>query len=354
MSKKEWSANELEVETLPKGISYGNILLFSNATGKRIGVPIIALRGTIDGPVVGITAAIHGNELNGLSVTHKLVTHIDISTLRGTIILVPVLNIPGYEANSRTFSDGVDLNRIMPGARKGTPSEIYAYRLLHRIIKKFDCLLDLHTASFGRINSHYIRADMSNPLIASLAKLLDPQIIVHTTLPKKSMRNAAINLGVPALTVELGNPQRFQSNMISRGIRGILNVLHYFNMIPNNYVEPEKAAILCKRSFWYRVERGGILEVYPELTEIVEKGEIVATLFDLHGREIKKFLMPERGIIVGKSVNPVATTGARILHIGILGEVQLVEDGQEFEIEDDALDEDADFFDIYSHDNEDI
>jgi uncharacterized protein len=349
--RKEWTSNELIIQSIPEGISYGRILLFSSATARRVGIPIISLKGRKSGPVLGITAALHGDELNGLMVTQKIVKEIDLEVLRGIVILVPVLNIPGFEASKRLFIDDTDLNRIMPGKPKGTPSEIYAYRLFHYIITKFDMLLDLHTASFGRINSHYIRCDMSNPLISQVARILNPQIIVHTKLPKNSLRNAAITIGIPTLTIELGNPQRFQKDMILRGIEGITNVMKFIKMIPGRNVEPKREPYICEKSYWYRLERGGVLEVYPDLVQIVEKGEKIASLYDLHGRLLKEFYMPETGIIVGKSVNPVTTTGARILHIGIIGDVEWSETAKEFEIEDE-VEEIEDIFDPYLPNNQ--
>ena len=136
------------------------LVLTQNATGNETLVPTFVARASDDGSVVGITSAIHGNELNGIRVIHELLSEIGgegLALRRGTLIAVPILNVPGYLNNTRDFSDGVDLNRIMPGRADGNESELYAHRILERIVRHCDYLIDLHTANLGRVNTHYVR-----------------------------------------------------------------------------------------------------------------------------------------------------------------------------------------------------
>ena len=144
-------------------------------------MPVIIARGVEPGPVVGITAVVHGNELNGVPCIHRVITDIDVNTLKGTLVAVPCVNVPGYLRFSREFSDGKDLNRLFPGQASGTASQVYAYNFFEKIVKKLDFLIDLHTASFGRLNSYYVRSDMNDPMSAIMAKLQQPQIILHNS-----------------------------------------------------------------------------------------------------------------------------------------------------------------------------
>ena len=98
----------------------------------------------------------------------------------------------------------------------GNVSQVYAYRFFNRIVKHFDYLLDLHTASFGRINSYYIRADMANEIVRKMAFLQNAQIIVHNHPSDKTLRGTADQLGIPSITVEVGNPNVFQKWSFSR------------------------------------------------------------------------------------------------------------------------------------------
>jgi predicted deacylase len=128
------------------------------------------------GPTVGITAALHGNELNGIPLIHRLFREIKCSQLHGILVAVIVANTPGYLRQQREFVDGTDLNRVMPGKPNGTAAQVFSYQLMDRIVKKFDYLLDLHTASQGRLNSLYVRADMTNDIANRMAKLQNPQV----------------------------------------------------------------------------------------------------------------------------------------------------------------------------------
>jgi predicted deacylase len=124
---------------------------------------------------------VHGNELNGIPCIHRVIAEIDVHKLSGTIVAVPCVNVPGYLRFTREFSDGKDLNRLFPGQEFGTASQVYAYNLLTKVVNHFNYLIDLHTASFGRVNSYYVRADMNDPISAIMAKLQQPQIILHNS-----------------------------------------------------------------------------------------------------------------------------------------------------------------------------
>ena len=151
--------DDLKLSQLEKGKVHRILISLSdNPLGVSWKLPLIVIKGVEKGPVVGLTAALHGNELNGISTIFKLIESINVNKLKGTLVLVPICNVPGYLMNQRFFSDNVDLNRIMPGAPEGATSKIYAHHLTTKIISKFDYLLDLHTASHGRVNSLYIRA----------------------------------------------------------------------------------------------------------------------------------------------------------------------------------------------------
>ena len=165
-------------------------------------------QGAFEGPILGITSALHGNELNGIPLIFRLIRELDIGVLQGTVVAVPVVNGPGFLRHSRYFHDGQDLNRLFPGNPKGNCGQQYVYQFLEKIVKKFDYNVDLHTASFGRINSLYVRADMNNRVTNNMAMLQEAQIIVHNTAPDGSMRSAAMKLGIPSITVEIGDPSR--------------------------------------------------------------------------------------------------------------------------------------------------
>jgi predicted deacylase len=170
----------------------------TNALGVWTWVPVLVARGHAPGPVVAVTAAVHGNELNGIRIVQRLFHQLGSDGLRGTVFGVPIVNVPGYRDNRREFIDGHDLNRLMPGRENGNCAEVYAHRVLTRVVSQADYLIDLHTASAGRINSIYVRADMTDPVTARMARLQHAQIIVHNRGRDGTLRGA---VGVPAITV---------------------------------------------------------------------------------------------------------------------------------------------------------
>jgi glutathione synthetase len=310
---------ELNIEDAPKGaISRYWLEIVKDGMGVPVRIPVIIARGKTDGKTVGLTAALHGNELNGIPVIQRLFNELDVKQLRGTIVGIPILNVPSYLRKKRRFLDGTDLNHIMPGKPNGTVSQVYAWRVVNKIVKHFDYLLDLHTASNGRMNSYYIRADMSDEVVRRMALLQNAQIIIHNPPSDGTLRGTADELEIPAITLEVGNPNSFQKGMIRDGLTGIHNLLGFLKMTDSEVEEQSAETVLCKKSYWLYTDTGGLLTVHPVATQIVEKGEKIATLRNVFGDIIKEYKAPERGVIIGKSVSPVNQAGGRILHLGII------------------------------------
>jgi hypothetical protein len=310
---------EFNLEDTPKqSICQYWLRIISDGLGQPISIPVIVARGKSDFPILGITAALHGNELNGIPVIQRLFSEIDVKELNGVIVGIPVVNIPSYIRKQRRFNDGVDLNHIMPGKEDGSISQVYAFRLVDKIIKHFDYLLDLHTASQGRINSYYIRADMKHPVTRKMTLMQNAQLIVHNPPSDGTLRGAAEEMNIPVITLEVGNPNTFQKTMIKSGVEGIHNVLSYLEMTDDKIVEPETPPIICKSSYWIYTKKGGLLTVHSKLLEQLKKGDLIATSRDVFGNIIEEYHAPEDGVVIGKSVAPVNQSGGRILHLGIL------------------------------------
>ncbi len=231
---------------------------------------------------------------------------------------IPIMNVPGYLSMQRRFNDGVDLNRIMPGKPNGNKSQIYAYRLIDRIISKLDYLLDLHTASFGRVNSYYIRANIDDKETETLALLQNAQIILNSPAPDSTVRGTACELGAKAITLEVGDPNLFQKGHIRSGLTGIINTLIHLGMTDDEIEYPDEPPIICEHSYWIYTDKGGILQVLPKVAQVVAKGEKIAILRNVFGDTIKEFQAPEDGVVIGKHVQPEALTGTRIVHLGII------------------------------------
>lgn len=298
-------------------ISRGWIHIVNDGIGRPIKIPILVARGAQEGPMLGLSAAVHGNELNGIPVIQKLFNKLDPATLRGTIVGVLVMNVPGVLQGVRAFNDKVDLNRIAPGSPTGNMSEVYIHRLLERIIYHFDYLIDLHTASFGRRNSYYIRADMSDEVTSRMAKLQGPELILNNPPRGASVRGCAAERGIKSITVELRDPNLFQYSVIDDAVGGIQNVCYDLGLLAGDPTCPVEEVTLCEDSSWCHTNEGGILEVQPQLLDEVKEGERIATVRSIFGDITREFYAPSNGVVIGKSVNPINQTGSRILHLGL-------------------------------------
>ncbi len=313
--------DQLDISELPNGRTTRLLVsLVHDGIGRATRIPVIVIKGNRAGPVFGVTAALHGNELNGIPVIHKLVENIQASAIRGAIVAMPVLNVPGLVRREREFRDGTDLNHIMPGIADGNEPNAYAYRLTSRLMGCLDYLADLHTASFGRVNTLYVRADLDDPLTARMAMSQRPTIILHNPPADHTLRGYVSSVGKPSITVEIGDPHVFQPQKIRRTLGGLRALFSQMKMLPKRPLKKGPAPILCAKSRWLYTDRGGLLQVIPELAQVVEEGELIARQVDIFGDLVREYRAPNRGVVIGKSIDPVSPTGSRIVHLGQLAE----------------------------------
>nr|WP_299387619.1 succinylglutamate desuccinylase/aspartoacylase family protein [Allomuricauda sp.] len=301
----------------------------TNTYGQPILVPVIVVQGNLPGPTLGLTAAIHGNELNGIPIIHQIVESIDTTVLKGRIIAIPGLNAISLQNHKRRFIDEEDLNRNFPGKENGNRSQQYSYKIKERVLPEFNFLIDMHTASFGRLNTMYVRADTSNDTMRKMAELQGADIIVHgkgmpsfgsISKSNRTLRAEAQLLGIPSITVEYGNPQVFQKDIIYRGVKGIFNTLKWLKMYDGAIEKSSNITTFCEKSYWIYMDEGGFLDVVVELNQMVDKGDKIAEVRNAFGALTKEYFAPEDGIIIGKSSNPTNMSGGRIVHLGIMTE----------------------------------
>lgn len=310
---------ELSLSSLKRGqIHHIQLHIPGSSMGTPWRVPLIVARGIHKGPVLGITAAVHGNELNGLSTIFQLFKKMDPSQLAGTLIAVPISNVPGYIAGQRYFPDGQDLNRRMPGKLNAKmPSDVYNYFFTSKIIKHFNYLLDLHTASVGKINSLYIRADLEDPVCSQLAYWQNPHIIVQKYDENGTLRAWANSQKIPSVTVEIGNPNTFQQDLIDDCLDGIINTLAGLKMINKEVRDYTGNSHICSSSHWIYSPDGGILDVPAKLAENVKKDQIIANIYDVFGSLKSVVKADTDGVVIGKTISPNCIAGSRIVHLGV-------------------------------------
>ena len=200
------------------------------------------------------------------------------------------------------------MNRICPGKRSGNTSQQFMYYFLKRVVSRFDCLIDLHTASFGRLNSLYVRADLNDKDTYRVAMQQNSEIVVHNTGPDGSLRGAATDMKIPAITVEIGQPQLFHATFIERVVLGITATLHTYGIVTTADPAVESAdfkdPVVCTKSFWIFTPTGGVLYVLPRCGDWVRKGSVLANIHNIFGQRIARVTAPATGVIVGRNANP--------------------------------------------------
>ncbi|XXQ38004.1 Peptidase M14 carboxypeptidase A domain-containing protein [Plasmodiophora brassicae] len=331
------TVTSLNIDDWPAGqISVMWVHIVSDAFGSPVCVPVMLAKGPAPGKVVGLTAAIHGNEVSGIptiqKIFHDLAPH--ICNLKGAVVAVPCCNQFGFENATRFYQDGSDLNRCFASAFKAekgvgtaTRSHQYCKNLFERVLANCNVLIDLHTASFGRHNSFYVRADMRLPSVARLARLVQPQIIVHNVGTGGdggggTLRGAATARGIDSVTIEIGDSTSFNRTLIGMTYAGIARVLDDIGVVEvpefRALDETRPPTVICSHSYWMQTDVGGVLDVVPRCAELVVRGQFLASVVDIFGFVIRKYVAPEDGVVIGKSTNPANVQGDRILHLGVV------------------------------------
>lgn len=285
-------------------------------TAEPVTVPVTVVRGG-PGPKLFVTATVHGDELNGVGILRGLLNDADFSGLRGTLIAVPVVNVPGFLNQDRRLPDRRDLNRSFPGSPRGSLTSRLADTLFREVIRRSDFGIDLHTAGGERTNYPQVRADLSNPGVAELAQAFGCSLMLDGAGPEGSLRRVAVDAGVPTIVYEAGSPRRLEKPFIQMGIAGVLNVLRLLKMMPGEPVAPP-LRFAIGRTHWVRARAGGILDLKVDLGQPLRRGEAISVNTNPFGRERSQLKAPHAGIVLGLTQLPLVHPGDAICHIARL------------------------------------
>lgn len=286
-------------------------------SGATLNIPLHVRRGTEDGPVVFVSAALHGDEINGTGTVRELLMADDFHVLRGSVILVPVLNMPGFDRHSRYLPDRRDLNRSFPGSASGSLAGRLAKVIFEEIVMRSDYGIDLHTAAVRRTNYPNVRGDMSNPVVKSMAEAFGCEVIMDGKGPKSALRPEATAVGCPTIIMEGGEVWKVEPSIVESSVRGIRNVLKSLNMIAGEIESPDYQVVV-ERSKWVRAESGGFLQFHVKPGDVVEKDQPLSTNTDLLGHEQGVLTAPFDAVVVGMTTLPAVSPGEPVCHLGQL------------------------------------
>lgn len=295
---------------------------FSEAT------PIIVVNGTTPGKTLCLTGAVHGDELNGIEMVRRVVFDIDPAKLTGTIIGVPVANIMGFRRNSRYLPDRRDWNRYFPGNTHGSSASRLAHSFFTKIIMHCDSLVDLHTGSFHRTNLPQLRADLADENVARLAQNFGVIAVLNGRGNPNSLRAAAVRAGIPAVTLEAGEPMAMQREVVDEGVKAINTLLAKTGMYGKQQ-RWTRIAPVYYRSAWVRANQSGILFSRATLGQRVKEEDVLGTVTDPITNARTTIKSPYNGRIIGMALDQVVLPGFAAYHIGIqTPEAILIEESQ--------------------------
>jgi len=284
--------------------------------GVPVSSPVLVVNGKAAGPTVCLTAAVHGDELNGIEMVRRVMHNLNPRRLSGAVIGVPIVNLQGFRRGSRYLPDRRDLNRYFPGNPHGSAAARIAYSFFTDVILHCDALIDLHTGSFERSNLPQLRADLRNPDIVTLTQGFGATVILHSTPANGTLRHAATAAGIPAVTLEAGGPSQLELEEVKHGVKGIETLLNTLGMVRRMRLWGDAEPVYY-RSSWVRANRGGILLSDVSLGSTVKEGDLLGTITDPMNNASTRLYSPYSGRIIGMARNQVVMPGFAAFHVGI-------------------------------------
>ena len=305
-------------ETILPGESKDIALAVSESySGMTVNIPVHVRRAKEDGPVVFVTGALHGDEINGTGAVRQLVQDEDFVLTRGSVILIPVLNILAFDRHSRYLPDRRDLNRAFPGSETGSLAGRMARTIFDEIVMRCDYGIDLHSASVRRTNYPNIRGDLKNAEVKRLAEAFGCEIIMHGAGPKQALRREATEAGCPTIIMEAGEVFKVEPGAVESAVRGVKNVLIELDMLEQSPESPDYQ-VTVKKSKWIRAEKGGFLEFHVKPGEVIEEGQPISTNTNLLGRDRHTVYAPFNAVVIGMTTLPSISPGDPICNLGRL------------------------------------
>lgn len=287
-------------------------------TGVLLSLPVTVINGRKPGPKLWLSAAIHGDELNGVEIIRRVIKALKPNQLSGAVIAVPVVNIFGLLDQSRYLPDRRDLNRSFPGSMRGSLAARLAALFMREVVSQCTHGIDLHTAAVHRINLPQVRANLENPETYAFAKAFGAPIIIHASIRDGSLRQAAAKRNIPTLLFEAGEALRFNESAIQVGVEGIYRAMAHLGMCSLPALPDPVMQLETRSTKWTRASRGGLWHREVQLGEPVKKRQRLGFISDAFGERPATIHSVVDGLVIGHSQNPLVNQGDALVHIAAI------------------------------------
>lgn len=295
-----------------------------------LSIPVAVVHGAKPGPVLAAVAGSHGTEYASIIALEQLIADLDPAAISGTVIVVPLINLPSFEQKVPHLNpvDGKNMNRMYPGRMDGTQTDRASYLVTKQVVEQSDHLIDLHggdTDESLRPYSYWTRTGNARQDAVSrdmvLAFGLD-HIIISTGRPtdpaaSRYLENTATTRGKPSITVEAGHAGTVEPDDVAKLVEGTMNVMRYLKILPG-------AAPVVEHPVWFdRVagitsEATGIFYPVVRRGSYVEEGMLVGYVTNYVGKKLVDARAPAAGVVLYICAVPSMTKGATIASIGVV------------------------------------
>ena len=280
---------------------------------QRLTVEVV--NGASDGPCLWLSAAIHGDELNGVEIIHRVLQRTEARELSGCLLAVPIVNVFGFIHQDRYLPDRRDLNRSFPGSATGSLASRLAHLFMTEVVERATHGVDLHTGSLHRINLPQVRGNLDDEETRRCALAFGAPIVIHGEAPDGSLRKAVARRGIPIIAYEAGEPQRFDEPAISMGVAGVLRLMSSLGMRDGTDDARPGQMLEARKRSWVRARRSGILRLEVKLGTRVKARQRIGAIEEVLGGESAPVRSPHAGIVIGHTANPLVYQGDAVAHI---------------------------------------
>lgn len=289
-------------------------------THSPLGTPVEVVNGKYEGPILLVSAAIHGDELNGVEAVRQLLNRVKPSSLKGVLIAVPVVNVFGFVHKSRYLPDRRDLNRCFPGSERGSIASRLAFQFFNQIVRHSTHIIDLHTGALHRSNLPQVRANLANPATEAMARAFAAPIVIDAGLRDGSLRAVAESLDIPVITYEGGEALRFDPLAIGAAVNGTLGVMRELGMIRKTRRKGLIDPVIARATSWIRADENGILRSQVQLGDRVKKGQTLAYVSAPLGLNEGTIKAPSGGVVIGQLTLPLVNEGDAVFNLAYFEE----------------------------------
>lgn len=310
---------------------------------KRIDIPVVrrythsdvslttyVVHGKEPGPRLFLSAAIHGDEINGVEVIRRLLGMAVMKRLHGALLAVPVVNVYGFGAHSRYLPDRRDLNRSFPGSKAGSLASRIAHTLMTQVVANSTHGIDIHTGSNHRTNLPQVRACLDDGPTRELALAFGAPVVIDANVRDGSLRQAGLDRNIPTLLYEGGEALRFDEFAIRAGVRGVLNVMRFIGMLPPSKADRQRRRrvepYVARSTTWVRAPESGIMRTSLRLGASVEKGQRLGIISDPLGLSEVEVCATATGVVIGLTNLPLVNEGDALFHIATFDRLSSVEE----------------------------